>query len=415
MSKKIIIALWLFAGINVWAQRNFREGYLITLENDTVYGWIDYRGDVRNARLCSFKRTEIDQPVDYSPSDIAAYRYAESKYYVSKNIGSTDAPEIIFLEYLVNGVASLYYYRDQNNKSIYYIEKDERLIELKVNEQEVMVDGKRQIKTVNSYIGILNATFNMWEMSSIIEKSKLEHSSLINVARTYHHYACTDGDECIIYEKRKPLIAVRIAPVVGTDLSTLKMRSETMRGIEEFKFNPSINLTVGVNLNFSLPRFNEKLYLQVQSLYTKHHFFYSKVYEKSQRADEHDIHVRSNILQTGLAIKYEYPTGKWRPTLAAGTSVIFFSGGTFEEIRYHYSGDVESPFHEKTDLPYKYMFGFDFIPSVHYSLAKELIFFLQAHYWQSYGRKIVSNSDSHSIGLTAANNYSFGLSVGIYF
>ena len=88
----------------IHAQRDFRKGYIITNQQDTIYGWIDYRGDVRNAKVCLFRKTETDPSMDYMPLDIAAYRFINSKYYVSRDVGDEYAPKQVFLEYLVNGM-----------------------------------------------------------------------------------------------------------------------------------------------------------------------------------------------------------------------------------------------------------------------------------------------------------------------
>ena len=287
MSKRklIIIALLLFAGRSVWAQRDYRRGYIITNQLDTIYGWIDYRGDVRNAKICSFRKTETEPVTEYTPADIVAYRYNDSKFYISKNIGTTDAPRQVFLEYLVNGLAKLYYYRDDNTNEYYYIENNGHFLELKIDEKEVEIDGKTRIKTVKTYVGVLKATLNVWDMNSEIDKAKLEHSSLINIAKDYHQYACTDGSECIVYEKKKPFMAVRIGPTVGADLSMLKLKTFVVGvsihesgvpiyDVDIFNPHPSSNLTVGVNLNFWLPRMNEKVFLQMQTMYTKYYFFW---------------------------------------------------------------------------------------------------------------------------------------------
>ena len=106
---------------SIQAQRDYRKGYIITNQQDTVYGWIDYRGDIRNSKVCSFKKTETDQATEYSPSDIAAYRFINSKFYVSKNVGSEYVPKLVFLEYLVNGLANLYYFRDDGSIDRYML------------------------------------------------------------------------------------------------------------------------------------------------------------------------------------------------------------------------------------------------------------------------------------------------------
>jgi len=316
---KIFILFVLCIG-SVQAQRDYRKGYIITNRQDTIFGLIDYRGDIRNSKLCSFKKTENEQATGYSPSDILAYRFIDSKYYVSKNMGTADAPNQVFLEYLVNGLASLYYYRDEKTNDHYYIEKDGQFFELKIEEKEVEIDGKTVIKTVKPYIGILRATLNVWEMSSQIDKAKLEHSSLISIAKDYHQYACTDGSECIVYEKKKPLIALRIAPAVGIDWSMLKLMDYD---VQKYTLDPSTNLMIGLNLNISMPQLNEKFFLQMQTMYTKYYFF--DAFKSSSTST--DVHISSNVLQMGLAVKYEYPKGNWRPTFTVGVASICLPNG----------------------------------------------------------------------------------------
>jgi hypothetical protein len=143
----IFLILFVYIG-NIQAQQDYRKGYIITGQQDTIYGWVDYRGDVRNAKICLFKKTETGQATEYSPSDIAAYRFMNGKFYVSKNIGNADTPKQVFLEYLVNGMAKLYYYCEEGNKEYYYIEKDELFHELKCYVKEEVIDDKTFKKTM---------------------------------------------------------------------------------------------------------------------------------------------------------------------------------------------------------------------------------------------------------------------------
>ena len=402
MSKRelMIIAFLLLTGSSIWAQRDYRKGYIITNEQDTIYGWIDYRGDVRNAKICSFRKTEIGQATEYTPADIAAYRYIDNKFYISKNIGNADVQEQVFLEYLVNGLAKLYYFRDENFNDHYYIENDGQFLELKIVKKEVEIDGKTKIQSVKTYIGILKATLNVWEMNSEIDNARLEHSSLINIARDYHQYACTDGSECIVYEKKKPLMALRIGPVVGADISTLKLMEYD---VEKYKFDPSTNFIAGVTLNFLMPRLNEKIFLQMQIMYTKYYFF--DAYVSPQKAT--DTHIRSNVFQLGMAIKYEYPKGRWRPTLAAGAAAIWLPDGSIMKNTDTYTYGGVRPSIVKNDFPTRFMYGFEVIPGVHYYLTKKRIIFIQMQYLQCYKQEFV-NYPPNVIR-------SFGLSAGIYF
>ena len=383
------------------AQRDFRKGYIITNEGDTVAGVIDYRGDVRNSKVCAFKKSGTDNVVEYLPTDIAAYRFTDSKYYVSKNLGTTDLPQQVFLEYLVNGLAKIYYYRDNDLGNHYYLEKDDRFLELKMYEKEVYEDDKVKVKTMKPYIGLLKATLNVWDLNDKIDRTMLDHQPLIDIAKDYHQYVCTDGSECIIYEKKKSLIALRIAPVIGIDISTLKLMDF---GVEKYNFDPSTNFTIGINVNLSIPTINEKIFLQIQTLYSKYYFF--DAYESSR--DATDVHIRSNVLQMGLAVKYEYPKGRWRPTLAAGASAIYLPGGTVKEItdNYNYIDEIR-PSLKKSDFPTKFMFGFEVTPGIHYYCTNERIIFIQLQYLRCFQREFV-NYPANGI-------QSFGLLTGIYF
>ena len=407
ISKKIIIILLLlFAGMNVWAQRDFRKGYIITNQQDTIYGWIDYRGDTRNAKICSFKKTETEQATDYTPSDIAAYRFIDSKFYISSNtIDIVGAPKQIFLEYLVNGLAKLYYCREDNVNDRYYIENDGHFVELKVDRREVVVEGKygrsySGLQTVKSYVGLLKAMLNVWEMDSEIEKAELNHSSLIDIAKNYHQHVCTDGSECIVYERKKPLVALRIGPVIGADFSTLKLMDFK---VEKYHLDPSTNLTVGVNLNLSMPRINEKIFLQMQAMYTKYYFF--DAFESPQ--SQTDVHIRSNVLQMGFAIKYEYPKGKWRPTLAAGGAAIWMPDAAIKENTDRFYQVGIRPSTVEYDFPDRFMYGFEVISGIHYYLTPKRIIFIQVQYLQC--------DKWLFIRLPANMIRSFGLSTGIYF
>lgn len=74
----------------------FRNGYYITLENDTVYGLIDYRGEVRNSQTCVFKMSEVAEPEKFDPSEIQAYRFTDGKFYISKQINTVVIKKKLF-------------------------------------------------------------------------------------------------------------------------------------------------------------------------------------------------------------------------------------------------------------------------------------------------------------------------------
>lgn len=49
------------------AQNNYKPGYLISNNNDTIRGLINLRINKMNSKACQFKQTEEDDVITYSP------------------------------------------------------------------------------------------------------------------------------------------------------------------------------------------------------------------------------------------------------------------------------------------------------------------------------------------------------------
>ena len=101
--KKVIVDLLLFLVTKpmlLVAQVNPQKGYVITNENDTVYGTIDYLTDARNAKACLFQKNGEREYKSLSPADIRGYRLADDGvYYVSRMFNGGDKPELLFAEF----------------------------------------------------------------------------------------------------------------------------------------------------------------------------------------------------------------------------------------------------------------------------------------------------------------------------
>ena len=97
--KLVVIVIFLLSvSIQLSGQNNFRPGYYITWENDTIFGLIDYRGEVKNSGFCLFKKDETSEPKRFEPSEIQAYRFTDSKYYISRTIHLKEQEKQVFLE-----------------------------------------------------------------------------------------------------------------------------------------------------------------------------------------------------------------------------------------------------------------------------------------------------------------------------
>lgn len=317
--KTIILMLFLSAHM-ASAQADFRPGYIITVPGDTLYGEIDYRGDLLMGSVCRF-RNEHKEIKDYTPNDIFAFRFIDSKFFISKDVDG----KRMFLEYLLNGEVNVYYVRDDSGDH-YYINRDgEDLVEIPYEEGIRRIRGRQILYQSNHHVGLL--TYYMQDAPQL--KSKIDrikspsHHNLIKIAEEYHHAVC-DDKECIIYEKRQPLIKVNLEGVIGAIYLNNKaiLENDLMDVLDRPYF------LRGVLVHFWLPRANEKLFLKTGILYTK--------------LRENDGG-RTSYLKVPLHIGYMAPpTYTIRPTFSFSIYSPSYSAGVVAKVSEHVNIGVQA-------------------------------------------------------------------------
>jgi hypothetical protein len=322
--KLFTIIFLILSGLAALAQTDFRNGYYITHENDTVFGLVDYRGEVRNSQTCVYKKNDVDEPLKFNPAEIKAYRFNDGKFYISKLINTGDEENTVFLEFLVNGITNLYFFRDVNNYLYFLEDKKGNMLELSNKTITEEVEGKGEIqRNSNKYIGILRATFaDCQEIQPQINNVGLGHKSLIEITKNYHNYVC-DTEECIVYEKKVPSAKVRFAPVLKTGVANFHFD----KGIfSNYTFDPEVYFGVGFLMNTVFPGINEKLSFEAELDLNKYNFHGSYQEQNGSITEIYNVYLDLLSLQPTLSVKYTFPTGKIRPTVAIGTYADIFAG-----------------------------------------------------------------------------------------
>lgn len=209
---------------NLNAQNNFKIGYIIGLENDTIHGYIERNPNLKNRNICSFKKEINQKSQDFTANDIKAYRIENSKFYISKDILINEVETRVFLEYLLKGIVNLYYLAGINYEN-YYIEKDNKLILLSNEEREVIDENnKKFVVESNQYVGILTYLFqDAPELRNNIQSTGFTYKSLIKITEDYHNSVC-NAYECINYT-RSTKAKIYIEPHVGGAYSTMGLKT----------------------------------------------------------------------------------------------------------------------------------------------------------------------------------------------
>jgi len=321
------------------AQREFEPGYVLRTGNDTLFGWIRYKGNKSNARKCFFinRDDSLGPVVEYSPSEVSGYRFENGKYYIPKIVKGKNTEELLFLEYLLNGKVDLFYYRDDNGDEHYLIEKEELgLLPLQNDEKDIYLkDGFTYRQPSNKYIGILKVTFaEDPEISKEAEQTSLSHKSLIRISRKYHERVCP-GESCIIYEKKIPGIIVYLGPSAGAGLSFISRIGNDFEKaynyFEDGTWEPSVAPSAGFRMLLNLSVLNERIYIEydfsIQPM-TSH-------MTNEQLDPVYLITLNTDVLEkrwmacNRVMFRYELARSRIRPVLLAGGYIGFGFANTY--------------------------------------------------------------------------------------
>lgn len=362
----------ILSGLQVFSQTDFRKGYYIKHEKDTVYGLVDYRGEVRNSQTCVFKENDGTEPIQFNPTEIMAYRFTDGKYYISKQIKTGTEEKTVFLEFLVDGITNLYFFRDINNYTYFLENKDGKLLELSNETITEKIEGKGDVqRNTNRHIGVLRATFaDCNEIQPQINNVGLGHKSLIKLTKKYHDYVC-DNEVCIVYEKTVQPIKLRFAPVLKTGIADFHFE----RGFfSNYYFNPELFFGAGLLMNTVFPGINEKLSFEAGLDFNVYNFHGSFEEKNGAIMEYYDVYFDLFAVQPTLAVKYTFPTGKIKPTFTVGGYADIFAANKQKVVAVRQHPDTAYT-HTSTETPItQAVFGGFAQLGCNYELSKHIFF-----------------------------------------
>lgn len=126
-TKILLFSIFYFVALSLHAQTNFQKGYYIATTQDTIRGYIDYRSERRNYRLCVFKESLNSEAVRLYPQDIMGFGIENQDFYVKRSFISRKGEEIDgFFKVIIRGKLSLLryqsrYFAENENKDLFEI------------------------------------------------------------------------------------------------------------------------------------------------------------------------------------------------------------------------------------------------------------------------------------------------------
>lgn len=251
----IFFALIISVFAKVEAKADFKNGYIITLTNDTIYGKIANTSYYTHSIKCTFIENNKDEATTYFPNQLTGYRFIDGKFYLSKKVLVDSIPTPFFMEYLINAKLNFYFRQDKGLTNHYYTEKDSSGIRELVYRNEIVHnnDGDFNIEK-KKYVGLLTVLTSDCQpiQNEIVRINEPDHGKLIKFAKKYHDLTCFDN-ACIIYEKKMPL-KIKIEALTSSDFL-----------IYTGKY---LYQSYGLNMLFSNTKISEKAYIGLGVLYS---------------------------------------------------------------------------------------------------------------------------------------------------
>ena len=265
MQKLICILLCaLLANASLYAQTNPKSGYVITNENDTIAGTIDYLSDNRNCKECHFIPHGSDMMTIYKPLDIQGFRFADNgAYYVRKLLTFNSESKNVFAELLVKGGVSLYYYSETDEDYYFFEGEDGNLYGIKDDHlaiSDTKEDYAEKVRNRRKSMEGVPTVFKR-DMATCQELWMMEFSpqKAASLVKRYDDRFCQSSGDCVVYqsdEKKRRMLDAYLWASVSRSSMNIKVNGDPAKYHTQQTW-------VSVGGDFSLPQYSKSLFMRV--------------------------------------------------------------------------------------------------------------------------------------------------------
>ena len=341
--KNLLTVVALMSSIVAVAQTNPKAGYIITNQNDTIHGTIDYLTEKKSEQFCKFCKLGESNYVNYSPNDIKAYRAENDEfYYVAKSVDIDNKKVRLFAGYLVKGGMSLYHFLS-GGKDTYLLE-GENGETAQISEISVVNYTPQALQTVvRQNVAKASRVFiaHPEEMKKFTSSS-FNANDLAEIVTDYNKTYCRDLGDCVQYSSKddvsKRSININILAGAGIGYDSYSLSNY---GKLHTTGGDNVVASVHAGMNIDFPRFSKKLFAQAKAKLSLREYSFSDQY-KNDDTEETEVAVKSSQLDIMLGLGYrlvDASTHKIVPFVHAGVDVNMWLSKTMDRKITQKTGD----------------------------------------------------------------------------
>lgn len=323
------------------SQNDFRPGYIIRVQRDTLIGEVEFRTGKVNYTSCRFRIG--DEIQTFTPREISGYGFLNDRFYTALVVRDT------FVEVLVSGKLNLY-----KQDLSYYLQKEgQDLFKLEQREKVSTLQGGRLITVEDTrWKGIINLlVFDCIKTPNASKDLKFDEKSLTRFILRYNY--CS-GLAYVEYKADKPWSKINPGFTSGIMYSAVGVRSN----FNYLDYLPdrysSVDPFIGLALEMSSPRISERMAFVGEVLLTRQVF--SEEYRleiPSSIVDYQETVFHLNFLSVNYSLKYRLNARALSPFIQAGGAYDFFINSKTEHIK-------ETVFVKEKEVSTSYINPFDF-------------------------------------------------------
>jgi hypothetical protein len=300
---------------NIFAQKNYVEGHIVTFENDTLSGFIDYRNWKKNPKFISFRKMKKSATIVYSPKEIKEFEVG-AEIYISTSVKIGTDPiklkelsnnkefsftyEMVFLQTLIKGDKGLYLFRNKIKSQFYIFENGSyKLLEYK--QYIVNTEGEKLLRENKTYLSQLGQYLtDCASLQRTLKDTKYTIKSLENLFEFY--YDCSSSVVEFQIKSKKPIYHIGL--VAGGSMSILrfKRRDKYPTFRENINLPPSYNFTGGGFLEVVFPRNFQKWSSYSELLYTQ----YNIAFEEIETISISRLYFDMSYIRLNNMVRYHY-------------------------------------------------------------------------------------------------------------
>jgi hypothetical protein len=280
---------------------DYRNGYIINNNNDTIRGEVARRNKILNYQSCKFR--EKGKVTVYLPDMIRGYGIYGEECYNSYIIPGS------FTEELVTGYMSLY-----RLYNIYIIVKDGVQYKIENKFKKIDVNGVEMKDIDNSWKGVVSMlVFDCFpDVQQRLEYMNFSENDLMNIVLDYNRSKLSAYKE---FKTRKPRTAIEYGFMTGVSLDKVRLEDKTNLYRYMQKEYKGTNFFIGGLLTLTAPRVFERISLEQDAL------IYNSSYSGS-------------VIQEGIYSEYNYTEFSYM-TLSLPTSLRYSIPGHFANFYFN--------------------------------------------------------------------------------